>query len=70
MKQQIYMMAKEVEETSDSKKAARLLQTGDWVAVDAAIQGDEILWVLIRVQDPGTGKRVWADIEALLQPKP
>lgn len=68
MKQQIYLMAKEVRETRDSKEAARLLQSGDWVAVNAAYQGDEFLWVLIRVQDQSTEVRVLADTLGLLQP--
>lgn len=65
MKQQILWMAKEVKETRDSKEAALLLQSGDWVAVNAAFQGDEILWLLIRTtsrqndrdfpSSPGTG---------------
>lgn len=68
MKQQIYMMAKEVRETRDNKEAARLLQSGDWVAVNAAYQGDEFLWVLIRVQDQSTGVQFLADTLGLLQP--
>lgn len=70
MKQQIYMMAKEVRETRDSKEAARLLQSGDWVAVNAAFQGDEFLWVLIRVQDQSTGVQFVVDTSGLLQSKP
>lgn len=49
-KQRILMMAKEAVETKDSTKAALLLQSGNWVAVSAAFQGNEICWVLIRVQ--------------------
>lgn len=48
-KTKILMMAKEVKETKDSKEAALLLQSGDWITVSAAFQGDEILWVLTRV---------------------
>lgn len=47
--QNILHMAKEVKETKDHKEAARLLQSGDWVTVQAAFQGDDILWVLIRI---------------------
>lgn len=49
-KQKIYMMAKEVRETKDSKEAALLLQSGDWVTIGAAFRGDEIVWALVRVQ--------------------
>jgi len=49
-KTKILMMANKVHETKDSKEAAQLLQSGDWVAVEAAFQGDDILWVLTKVQ--------------------
>lgn len=41
--------AKEVKETKDHKEAALLVQSGNWVIVNAAFQGDDILWALIRV---------------------
>lgn len=44
----ILAMAKEVKETTDTKKAAELVQRG-WVIVHSAFQGDDIMWVLIRV---------------------
>ena len=46
----ILTMAKEVKETSDNLEAARLLQSGKWITVQAAIQGDVIVWVMIRVK--------------------
>lgn len=70
MKHQIYMMAKEVKETRDSKEAALLLQSGDWVAIGAAFQGEAVQWILIRVQDPGTGAQAQADTLALLRSTP
>lgn len=48
-KTQILMMAKKVHETKDNKEAALLLQTDEWIIVSAAFQGDEILWVLTKV---------------------
>jgi len=48
-KTRILMMATEVRKTKDSKEAALLLQSGDWVTVGAAFQGDEIMWVLTKV---------------------
>lgn len=49
-KTQILMMGKKIHETKDSKEAALLLQSGDWVTIGAAFQGDEILWILTKVQ--------------------
>ena len=46
----ILARAKEVKETKDMKEAALLLQSGNWVAVNAAFQGEDILFLLIRVQ--------------------
>ena len=46
----ILSMAKEVRETKDMKEAALLLQSGDWVAVNAAFQGEDILFALIKIQ--------------------
>lgn len=51
-KQKILMMAKEVRETSNNEEAALLLQSGDWVTIGAAFLDDEIVWALIRVQEP------------------
>lgn len=48
-KTKILMMAKEVMETKDSKEAALLLQSGDWVTIGAAMQGGEIVWVMARI---------------------
>ena len=45
----IMMMAKKVHETKDNKEAARLLDTGEWIIIGAAYQGDEILWILTKV---------------------
>lgn len=47
--QEILARAKEVRETSDNAEAARLVQSGNWVIVQAAMQGAEICWVLIRI---------------------
>lgn len=41
--------AKEVKETKDHKEAALLVQSGNWAIVNAAFQGDDILWALIRI---------------------
>lgn len=41
--------AKEVEETTDSKKAALMIQSGKWRIISGLIQGDDVCWVLIRV---------------------
>ena len=41
--------AKEVKETKDHAEAARLVQSGNWVIVQAALQGEDICWVLIRI---------------------
>lgn len=49
-KTQILMMGKKILETKDNKEAALLLQSGDWVTIGAAFQGDEILWILTKVQ--------------------
>lgn len=49
-KTKILMMAKEIRETKDSKEAALLLQSGDWVTVGAAFQGDDVLWILTKVR--------------------
>lgn len=46
---EILARAKEVRETSDNAEAARLVQSGNWIIVQAALQGDEICWVLIRI---------------------
>ena len=46
----IFHSAKEVCETKDCKEAARLLQTESWVTVRAVIQGDEVLWILLRIR--------------------
>ena len=48
--QTILAKAKEVKETKDTKEAATLLQSGNWVAVNAAFQGEDILFSLIRIQ--------------------
>ena len=45
----IFSMAKEVMETCDSEEAARLVQSGNWIIVQAAMKSDCILWVLIRI---------------------
>lgn len=41
--------AKEVRESKDNAEAARLVQSGNWIIVQAAMQGEEICWVLIRI---------------------
>lgn len=48
-RQEILMCAKEVFETKDAHRAAEMLQYGNWVAVNSAFQGEEILWCLIRI---------------------
>jgi hypothetical protein len=45
----ILMAAKETSETSDIQKVAQLLQTREWVAIDAVERCGEIFIVLIRV---------------------
>lgn len=45
----ILAKAKEVKETRDHAEAARLVQSGNWVIVQAAMDGEEICWVLIRI---------------------
>lgn len=47
--QELLARAKEVKETKDNAEAARLVQSGNWVIVQAAMQGEEISWVLIRI---------------------
>lgn len=39
----------EIKETKDSKEAALLLQSGNWLAFGAAFQGNEIVWALGRI---------------------
>ena len=46
----ILMMAKEVEETTDHRKAAQLVQSGNWLIVNAAFHGEDISWVLIKIR--------------------
>ena len=43
-------LAKEVKETSDNLEAARLLQSGKWITVQAVMRADEIVWIMIRVK--------------------
>ena len=45
----ILSRVEEVKETRDSKEAALLLQSGNWFAFGAAMQGDEIVWTLGRI---------------------
>ena len=45
----ILAMAKEVREVKDNAEAALLVQSGNWIIVQAAMQGDDICWVLIRI---------------------
>lgn len=47
--QTLLARAKEVRETTDNAEAARLVQSGNWVIVQAAAQGEGICWVLIRI---------------------
>ena len=46
---EILMAAKEVRTTKDPKKAALLLQSKIWVAVEAAFHGEDVEFVLIRI---------------------
>ena len=46
---EVLNLAKEVRETTDSIEAAKLLQEGPWMIVQAAINGSDITWCLIRV---------------------
>lgn len=48
-KSKILYYAKEVQETTDIKEAARLVQSDNWVIVNAVDKKDGIMWVLIRV---------------------
>ena len=45
----IHELTKEVRETTDSKEAALLVQSGGWIVLNAAVDGDEVLWVLGRI---------------------
>lgn len=47
----IYPMVKEIQEVSDSKKAALMLQSGIWVTISAVFHGDEVVWIMGRVED-------------------
>ena len=47
--EELLARAKEVREIKDHKEAARLVQSGNWAIVQAAMQGEEICWVLIRI---------------------
>lgn len=47
--QEILARAKEVREIKDNAEAALLVQSGNWIIVQAAVQGEEICWVLIRI---------------------
>lgn len=47
--EELLARAKEVRETKGHAEAARLVQSGNWIIVQAAIQGEEICWVLIRI---------------------
>lgn len=49
-RKKILAMSKKAEVTTDAEKAALLLQTGEWVAVNAAFRGDEIEWCLIKIR--------------------
>ena len=40
---------KEVAEVKDPEVAAKMLQSDNWIIVSAAIQGEEIMWVLARI---------------------
>ena len=48
--EEIFHSAKEVCETKDHKEAARLLQSENWVTVRACVQGDDVLWIMIRIR--------------------
>lgn len=45
----LYFMTKEVFVTRDAKEAAERILTHAWVVIHAAIQGDDVLWVLGRI---------------------
>lgn len=47
--QEVLARAKEVKESSDNAEAAWLVQSGNWIIVQAATKGEEICWVLIRI---------------------
>lgn len=47
--QELLARAKEVREIKNNAEAARLVQSGNWIIVQAAMQGEEICWVLIRI---------------------
>lgn len=47
--QELLAEAKEVRETKNNVEAARLVQSGNWIIVQAAMQNEEICWVLIRI---------------------
>lgn len=47
--QELLARAKEIKEVKNNTEAARLVQSGNWIIVQAAFQGEEICWVLIRI---------------------
>lgn len=49
-KYEVYKRCKEVAVTTDSKKAAEMLQTNNWVIAEAAFKANgEIEWHLMRI---------------------
>ena len=49
-RKKILAMGKKTEVTADAEKTALLLQTGEWVAVNAAFREDGIEWCLIKIR--------------------
>lgn len=41
-------LTKEIFETKNGPEAARMIQSGKWMIISGCIQGDEVLWILIR----------------------
>lgn len=50
-KTDVLAMAKEVREVTDIKEAAGLVQSDNWIIVDAAEVKGEIMWILINLGD-------------------
>ena len=49
--QQTFGYVKEAFETKDALTAAQMMQQGSWAIVDACVQGNEVLWIMVRFRD-------------------
>lgn len=48
-REDILAFACEIKETSDTDEVARLLQSHNWIAVEACESDIEMVWVLVRI---------------------